>query len=713
MSTPVELGSRRQAWFAAMSDPDTHFAYPARDDVTTLRAAPGGRVFRLGDPVDLGPDSAWSQVSWEGGNAQDIWDDDQMFKDGSADTSTKQGKMRLHPGFKLVGISYDSSRKNATHIIERGQSDSSGGRTAVPNYIYIGDSTFRDGSGSGNRSLARYNPQTGAMTILKNDFATDITALHCTKADTLGEGWLIIGQAASSSISGLASGAIWLYHPTYAPAVELEDIFLEYAGAYPPTLGAAVQVGVRPNGITSYGDCFYYLFDDALVKRSIVSFGQVSHAIVKYHKSADWCQGITVWNNRIWYGTVFGSTRSTINVSDGVTSTAAFDIPEDFEVIDLMPHYGALYVMGRKQHPGVTGAYIGQIWRYNGATLVKLYEEGQDDDVAGHDYGFGWKMASWGPYLVWGRSSWDDDTVGLTYYDAEKDAILRGPTLTKPAGSTAMYTTNILNYGNGLAVDLRDNTTYSGHPYPNVLCLVQPNSFSDDFSGSSAILGSDSFNAQPSTKTKYVLSSEYDGGIPAEQKVWLTGRARVRVPASYGEIDIAVLLDGNATEYTVATIEYDAAAPDWRDVTFSIKDGGEYLKSTILQYKVYLKNTTNGTATTDTVEVDSVAIKFRPLPSRRRQWTVRLICRDNDELLDGTENAVTTADEMADTIEDLWAAQVPVYFWEPSADATEPSGSTDAVEVTISDFAETSFVVDDSGDSQVMREVALTLIEVA
>lgn len=683
----VDYGNNRQIWLATLDAPTTKFPFLVRDEASAKGSALFGRTVRLGEPVTLGPNSTWRSKSWEGGQDQDIWRDEQMYQSGDANGVTKRGRLKLWTGYKQLYA--HGSRAVSQYAMSPGASgwgsdtglwlgeNNPQGRLDGVNGTAVPDSGF---------ALMRYDPTTGVTTV-KQYLAAGINSIARMNDQGNSQLYLAIG---------LTNGKFYQY--------------------YEPTNGIAMEkdhAGLAVDGIVAYGDAMYYGAGGSLWKRTYAATPGVVHAKVKDIPNTTQVKALTVWNNRLWFAAVGTGNRTSIYVSDGVTVTLAFSFPHNFHARQLVNHYGALYVIGETTAALGTGGNVGQVWKYNGSSLVKLFEEGD-----GRDNKYHWSLGatSYDRFLVWTKNGFPDG-AGLMLYDAEVDAIITGPTIKADTSATTVYCTNVIEYNNTLVAAFYDTADYGTINTQRLLGPTMVATWNrdgggtnDDFSG----LQNRSFAQAPNTagvREQYVLSSQYDGEIPGEQKTWLTGRLLVKVP-QYTEVKVYALLDESSTETLVATITYDAAQPNFRNVVFPLKGGdGKYLKSTTIRYKLYLRHTDRtAEASTAVPEVDTLEVDFMPKPRHRRQWRERAVCTDAQLTLAGTANPLTTKAALAQKLEDLYKAQEPVLLWPALSTSGEPANGT-GTEVMITDWLEqTSRVTSDATEE--LAEVALTFTEV-
>lgn len=684
----TEFGNVRELWLATLDAPSTKYSFLVRDEASVKSGAIFGRTLRLGQPVSLGPNSTWRQTSWEGGQDQDIWQDEQMFKSGSADAVLKRGKLRLWSGWKKVNG--HESRAVSRYILCPG---ATGWGADTPLYMAENNVLGRlDGvngttTPDGGFAVQEWNPTTGATTV-KQNVPSQVTSM--ARLNDQGDAQLYIAI-------GCGGGQFYrLYTPTNTLTLE------------------TTNTGWSVEGITAYGDAMYYGSGPALWKRTYTASTGVVHSKVKEIPSSSQVRGLCVWNNRLWFASVATGNRSTVHVSDGVTTTSAFSFGQDFNIRNMVAHYGSLYIVGDTAAALGNGGNVGQVWKYNGSSLTKIYEEGDARDGKSH---WIWDACSYDRYLVWGKSGFPDG-AGLMFYDAEVDAIVEGPTLVgADPSATNVWVSSVLQYNNTIVASFYDTKDYGlvGSPAvevdgPTMVAYWNRDGgkTNDDVTGyQDRSFRYTGFNA--GAKEQTVLSSSFDGDVPGEQKSWLVGRVHCKVPQNT-EVKVYVLMDESSTETLVKTITYDAAKPNFSTHVFPLKDAdGTYMSGTTIRYKLVLRHTdrTDETSTANP-EVDTVEVDYMPKPRKRRQWRDRIVCADAQKRLDGTNNPLNTTALLKQKLEDLFSNQEPILLWPSRSTAGAPEAG---IEALITEWSEQPSRVESDGTAEI-AEVQVTFTEV-
>lgn len=675
----VEFGAAREIWFANQDTPATKDSFLVRDDAVSVASANIGRTARLGEPVDVGPTSAWVQKSWVGGFDQQAWQDKAMFDQGSADPATEKGKLQLWPG--IAQVYGHSTRGVDRYCFARGGVGNGTGASQ----LWFGEANLSGivDSGTGTttpaQGFALFRVAPGGTAVISSFFASGIIGI-ANITDWNGAStstWLLVQ---------LANGEFWLVNTT-DDTKSLETT--SWANTY------------AINGMTTFADGLYYVSGTGLWKRISSQGTGTVHSRIKTMETVDVLRNITVWNNRLWFTGTRADGTSMVFTSDGVNVTLAFQFPGTLHLTGICAHRGALYFIGYQPTANGTRSSMLVVYRYTGTDLTLLYSEGTGRDSRWH---LAIDIISHGKYVVWGRPHRGDNRAGLMYYDPAQDALFTGPTLFCPTGQD-FYATSLCSWDNSLAIGFWDAVTSATNPNATYIGVVrQDGKVRNTVSG----YGGLSFGAQPASQTNYLLSSETDGGVQGEQKAWLKATLRCKVPVDTA-IDVYALLDDNPTEYLVGT--QTAIGSGWQNITFSMKAAdGRYMKSSTLRYKVYLKNVSADANTTATPVIDAITVSYVVAPRKRRQWRIRASLSDAQKRLSGVSNPNATAAAIGDALELKWSNGYPLWFWPPSS---TPDDNADGrrVEVAITDFLRQEFRLD-SQATAIGGEVAMTLTEV-
>lgn len=697
----IEPGIYREVWLAKLASPSTKYSFLIRDESSVKSGVVYGRTLRLGDPVSVGPNSTWQQNTWEGGRDQERWRDDAMFKSGNADTATTAGRIKLPPGLKSIkaeklrGINqfimcpgaqgYGSDTR--LWISEANQepilTDPTSGTIIPP---------------TGYRTYY-YEPSTGTVTTLVNNDDGEVTNLF--RITDSGEPdpyivrttWKLAGNV--SKFKFIGDGTV----PT-------TNLIL----GNPYTETPAGTGPIQPNSVASYNQAEYYLQGESLCKRTWNGVSGGVHVVVKKLSYVHYLRALTVWNNRLWFCALQSGGHTTLFTSDGVTTVSAFEMHDGFVPTVLVGHKGYLFIAGYTKAGKESDGYIGEIWKYDGSRLTELWTQGTGFDTFNRGvHG----ACSWGRYFAWGTTGYysQGDTPGVLLYDPEYDAISAGPSLDMPSAATGQFAVRgVRQYNNQLALSVWDTTSgYSGTlSKPNVVLLstndgkVRQQITASSFEGTS-------FENQPATLARQVLSSVYDGepGTEADDKVWLTARVRVKIAAADSSIIVKATVN-ESTEYTLSTISYDGGNTGWRVVTIPIKSGGDYLTGQSIQYRFVLQNTSASSASTANPEVDNMSLDYMVKPKKRRQWAFRFQCQEGQLRLDGSANPLNTYALQRDKLEELWGESRPLLLWGPYSTG---SASGDGIEVNPVQFTEQSFRVDSTAASE-GGDISMVLVEV-
>ncbi len=736
MASAIEFGSTREVWFATLAAPNTKYSFLIRDDAFTKSGVVFGRTVRLGDAINTGPGSGWRQTSWEGGNNQKVWKDPVMFDEGTADMYSHYGRLRLWPGWGH--IQKDATRKFDSYSM----APSNSATTAFGNtLLFLGERNvfYTGGAPAGGFKAYKYDPAANSM-----------TQLPATPTTLGGTGYTAIVGATDDASAAVytyfgTGGGLWLY--------------LEPGNSWAQDTNAPAT-GVNFDSMACFRDALYFLSGQSLYKRTplVGAFGVLgTHTKVKTHQACYTTRGLAIWNNRIWYGIQFAGNRVALGSSDGVTAQQVIEMPEEFVILKLVAHYGALYIFGgkpqavagTKAHP----AAVNQVWKYTGSSMTKLWESNDEDlraltDAKPH---LGNGACSFGPILCWANPGFAG-TVSprpeVMMYDAERDAFFEGPQFeTDPQGiKDGFAVTSMCAWNNSIVVGYHDFHDYTkngavGVDWPTgVAYLRMPNFTQNKHLRQARTFAGRSVEHPNTSKMQFVRSSRYRGedSVAAELKTWLSGKVICRLADKYCQLKVYIITN-ERERYLVKTIDFDATNTGWRTVKFGITnpgayevynaDGsvlrsfppypnqGTYLQSTIVQYEIQLVSNAIGIAiSTSTPEVDAIEIGWMVAPTKRRQYHMRMVLEDAQFMMDRTTpNALTTAQAQADQLEALWSSAVPFRMWGPFGDTKVPAvdlTAGNAIEVvpTAESFQVQQYRVE-SNDTQVAQEVGLTLIE--
>lgn len=689
----VELGVVREAWLAPTDDHVTNKnSFLVRDDAYVVQEATFGRQVRLGSPIDLGPDSSWNQDGWFGGADQETWFDKFMYEEGSADTSDRNGRIKMWGGWRhLVG----TKSRPGTFPAVMTPGGTGFGEWDTP-LIVAERHDDLSATAAPVDGYALYAALPNNANAAVHNFAYGVRAIGPSGNE--------LGSAVGQYLIGTADGRLWKYDQSTHAVTE---------DPASPGFGLTQfdnQIGI--DCIKGYNGATFYGRGRELYRRDWGGSGNATHTLVKHLGGADELRSLIVWQNRLWFlGLSYGG-RTTLYTSDGVTVVAVLELPHGFIGYSMVAHYGSLYIGGAVnitpggQQPG------SQVWRYNGFSLTKLWDADDRDEGTEGFHVMG--LTSWDRFVAWSRhGTAADPRAGVWLYDAEEDAVLEGPTLDLDPAASTYQVTQVTTWANTLAIAVRDRRTItaSTYDYPWVVAFLRrdgamrlkENTTSVDFAGQS-------FGYEPTVITRHMKSSAYNADLIGVNKVWLTGWVRCKVPEDT-RVRIAVATDGGS-ETVVATITYDAAQTGWRNERFSLVDGSDVnLRGETLNYTVYVEHLDDtDVESTANPEVSFVGFQFRQAADKRRMWHVRVYSTDGQNRLDGTANPLATRDAIVAKLMELWSSNDTLSFWEASADGATSGGGAD-VRVTMSAFTDQPYRVSMESD-EVMSETSFTLLEV-
>lgn len=686
MTSPAFVqGTQRQVAIAPAGHPDQKVQFLIDDTSYSKGGTTIGRSIALGDKVDLGPYSVWRQDDWSGGIGQDKWKDPTQCFFSDADGTTTPGLLKPNAGWLQIG--YLNSKAVTSFRLVTGSSGQ----------LYAGETnTFgRTSPPVTSYNLYKHDPTLGASVIVKSALTSGLNAL-CRHND--------IATTFNYIAVGFANGDIgFLREDTNAWT-------LEASGVAPNNVAHG---GVEYDSMCQYNDALWFCAGNKLMKRTVAAGPVVTYAAVRQVLDAITLRGLVVWNGKLWFTAIGGSGQSTLWQCDGTTATPVLRIPGDFQTWSMCVHRGSLYIGGSKAvgdpESALTGQ-MGQLWQYTGSSLELVYE------VGGLDYKDNgiYAVCSYGQYVAFNKNGTEYQyraTYNTTYpsicgvylYDPSTDSIHIGPSF-GAFSTTTLICNSLCWYNDSLAGSFWDSGLVTANNNgPLMIGMTRKQLRTGIHTG--AVFFGESYDSATINTYKKLYSSDYDAGL-AENKVWMEARVQCRLPSPNTSIEVWVLLDGakpETTEKFVGTITYDSSQTDWRSVSFPLRAGGEYFSSKSLRY-VLKFNCPIDTVANNTA-VRAVEIAYVVAPKHRRSWRFRVVASDDQTLLDGTANPLTTAAAIRSAIEAFWAT--PVLFWEANTDGV---ASGTGVQCYVTDFGENSFVVD-SGTNSTGGYTQVSLLE--
>lgn len=721
MSTPVVLGSNREFWLADLGDAVATYSFLEDAVGTSVTTGQVSRARRMGDPINTGPNSTWHQLSWQGGAQQEIWNDPQMFQKGNLDVITWTGKAKMWPGFQswfkneggagccgmimtpgtLATTPGADFRRTPLYFAE---ADRGPWEARPPGYsMYALTPGYARGDSRAVQAIYRQpQPFRGLYSVMSDNFAAN---------------FMIVTTSTHMYMLNESSGIVG--------AIVLED-----TGA--PLTGTQGYEYSQNTGV-GFQDGFFYAHGNRLMKRvGLPPYGVVgTHTVVKNFMTAKSIRGMTVWNNRVYFGVQYPSGAASIFVSDGATTVKAFDFPHTFVISRIVTVAGSLYINGMQftglgNQPGATGTpnLIQQVWRYDGVSLKKLWQEGHFDDGANHWFS---DLCVYEGMVVWGSQGtatsgnqtgvFKNNFACLMFYDPVADAIVPGPGLGVDAANTnGLWITALANWNSTIALTMKDETNYGtalNGPYM-VATMRGEDQVRHDFRWPMA---GDVVQFQDPGSQNRVLSlftSEYHGDddVANVKKCWLSLKLRVKFTGSHAKLDILIRngIDA-ATTYTVSTALTDDGSHDWQDIVVPLKtDGTHYFISRKLQIQFQVYNTDTGVNdSTDQCWIDDMAVQYTLAPTKIRQWQIRIPLSNAQLRLDGSANTMTTSALLQAQTENMFFVGSPIKFWPPTSTPGVPSAGG-YVEAIITDWRASQSRLE-STDTQAVGSVAMTVVE--
>lgn len=712
--TQSEWGACREVWFATGQDPldstkpTNYYAFLVDDSATHEQSSPVSRSLHLGDSIDTGPHSTWTQKSWIGGLGAQEWRDEQMFWHSTPGTNTVEpdGRVKLWPGWRSVFNSLVNPSGIKTIRLWGGANQAGSPLTT----------SFWGSDTAG--VLRRFNGY-GTSAITAASYGSAILSFAPMGED---EGYNVSARYGV----GLQNGEFWSYDSA-------TDVSTGPDAACPPNDGIYAMAsmnkvmyailrnrgGVFPNAYSFY-------------KRTRAG-GVTTWTLVSDLTQVNYAQDMVVWNSKLWFMGTTNGNETIIFSSDGSTVVEAFRI-QDFLGVKLQLHYGSLYIGGDYIVVGNDASPVPlrhtQIFKYNGAALTELFSQGRRMKDSG-SYGtpFG-DMASWGKYLIWTRDycHLTDEAVNnpslmlafssdpcIMMYDAENDAISTGPSIRQDpsglVGGDHVFLTALCVVDDRPIVAAYDSHTYTAGVVEKPWCIAMlrtPGLTLDDgftiFSGVSF-----GYNSAQARKAE-VWSAVYDAGLPAEDKLWMALVVRCRITSADQSIVLTVYND-DLTSVT-KTIDYDPGNDGWRTEVLSLDDSVKvFTKSKTVRVKATIQS---DIIVNNTSEIDYIAMQFVEAPRPRRMWRLRIPLSDGQVSIEGTASPLSTRQALEDKLKEYYNTGRPVYMWGPYADSIYPGpqwSNTPRTTVFIKDYSITPYRRDSTG-TQVDAVCTLTLLEV-
>lgn len=518
--------------------------YLVRDDAVSKQGAHFGRTVRLGDPINLGPNSAWRQKTWVGGVSQKVWNDEEMFESGTADTRSRAGRLTMHNGWE--GMLKETNRVVRKFLYLPWAADDNRKESIK---ILIAETR--------KAHYFQYVPPPGGFRI----FALDV---ETGGVNVLGGGPNLKPQAITNLLSAgvedtSGKGITWVGTETSLWHLTAQSRWVEDTGAK----------GMNPETLVGFGDNLYFGFGSAFMKRTPKPpYGVIgTHTEVKKHIGSTRITNMVTWNNRIWY-LLQTPRKCSVYTSDGNTTQLAFDIPNEFYAESMAVHYGVLYMGG--QRPGFGNADLGsaQVWRFTGNALTLLWEGGdvETNEVRGVN-----GMISHNESLLWTVNGVRSDITNtdpsifhtprtvIMGYDPVTDTIFEGPGLEVPQGLSGYIETTSLGSAGGVLYA----SFLARLPRAHVICRLRSDrKVRNDFTTNTDYDGDhyEALDDPQYVRREFIKSSQYYGehDVSAEDKVWLNGRMPVTIP-QHTRVRLSLFLNGSDDEVPIKTLDYNGS----------------------------------------------------------------------------------------------------------------------------------------------------------
>lgn len=702
----VVLEPARQVWFAPVDNPSDKSSFIIRDDTYTVSSANIGRTLRLGDPVDIGPQSGEQQTDWSGGIGQHKWNDTSMVEISDLDGTDPNGSLRPWPGLRAIRT-LQSNGVYPTAVMSAAQ-----GTTPQDNQLLVGQSngfvSRVDLAGTSNNV---YTCAASTYPTCMSPFPVSDTAgqTQFNIAIGMSDGVVIYVNCqtwAATNIRASASDTIYAMAPwgrKLAVAINRSIWTWDY-----PTGGPAAWAPLTNN------------------------VSEIDHIV-----------DMAVQGSLIYFIGQAQGTRAHLYVTDGATVTRLHTFHNTYAK-GILSLNGAIYVLTQEfYYNGETaGSYTARdgsvLYRYANGALVEIYSQ-LDVNVWGTDKNtFGGPgLSVWNGNVVWTYKNgplWlrtgDDGLTqyqrfGAMVYDPVRDAVHIGPTVQSEAAGLELST--IGTWHGQLTMGVKT----SGYGHTLVTSPIRE-MVTDTWDAVTHSLNDVASNAQKWS----CISSRFDAGLPSVPKVWLRLNLKVNFSSSL------LLLTGEQAHIKVYYSPYDLKpVPQWTYLgeasgPSSGVPGMYYIAGGALGYGLYtcsfdLTNipsseqlrykieivapvaNTGETEMADKVVVDDVTLEYMIPPNDKAQYRFSVFGTDAQRRMDGTTNPLTTNTALANKLKSYWRSKRPLYFWEPEDSTAPPTTTDDAKVVMLTDYSASSFAVSSEDTTEVVSMHGVTLYEVA
>jgi hypothetical protein len=396
-----------------------------------------------GKQVDLAPLKSWFQDTWVGGLGQDVWQDDAMYKDGFVDSYSHPHELRC---LQLVEPLTNSAAWTDGVNSQPYFAIRSINATDKPR-LYVAIANLAADASAGQVYRYREDLDTGQLKSLFA-FAANRRPVAMNIVPKQGHPFFL-----GYSLAVMATG----------------NGEMRFSDASGETLAGTIYKTWSNNqfatAIQHFNDADYYGLSRGSVSAAL--YRNPPSTIDKFYETGSMAiGGFTVWNGRLWFISQVSEGVSRLYVSDGTVVNMAYEWPTSFLASSIYAHWGYLYIGGTRQRYDES-AGIGQLWRYNGATM-DLIAQFDDSGLtstpkfpASTNYVIP-DMAGWGKFLVvpnTGRSMSDGTTrQGVWFYDPEEDAWHYGayiPTA-DASGAQNRWVTQVIDFDGRLFMGCRN-----------------------------------------------------------------------------------------------------------------------------------------------------------------------------------------------------------------------------------------------------------------
>ena len=205
----------------------------------------------------------------------------------------------------------------------------------------------------------------------------------------------------------------------------------------------------------------------------------------------------------------------------------------------------------------------------------------------------------------------------------------------------------------------------------------------------------------------WITSSDFDAGTPGLLKLWNAITIEADLADASCTVYVEYSVDGGKTYSEAGTVSKTGSATRYK-TTLKLRDGTSAVRAPRLKWRLTLRTTDSSYSPV----VRGVHVQYLPLPEPNWQWHMTLVLSEEQELLDGTIQAVDVSAKLA-ALETIYRNQIPVYFQDVDGVEWVDEGGVDYPGVLMIGFDARLVHIGPTSDGDLEGEVAITLIESA